>query len=72
MREREISQLGNQGREGIDTSGLNLENCSGAGSNMLSRGGMGWGMPKQKKREEGQEKNDHQNKINRPRDYHTK
>lgn len=40
MREREISQLGNQGREGIDTSGLNLENCSGAGGNMLSRGGM--------------------------------
>ena len=71
MREREISQLGNQGREGIDTSGLNLENCSGAGGNILSRGGMGWGMPK-KKKEEGKEKNDRQNKISRPRDYHTK
>lgn len=48
--------MGNQGREGIDTSGLNLENCSGAGGNMLSRGGMGWGMPKKKKKKRKREK----------------
>ena len=48
--------MGNQGREGIDTSGLNLENCSGAGGNILSRGGMGWRMPKKKKRKREKKK----------------
>ena len=30
------------------------------------------GDAKKKKKEEGKEKNDRQNKISRPRDYHTK
>lgn len=46
MREQEINWLVGESTEkkGIDTSGPNLENCSGTNSGALSRGGVDGGI----------------------------
>lgn len=45
----ELVSWGIYEKKGIDILGFNFESCFGIDSNMLSRGGMGWGLLEKKR-----------------------